>query len=208
MSLQKTRRRRFGDILVSEGMLNPDQLNAALQDQTETGDTLGDTLLRLGWVSEGDIVRTICVQYQLPFINPANYDIDSTLLEKLPIEFMYRYRILPLGRIGGIVIVALGEIPPEEVELELASALEGELAFYFSSVKEIEALLTARFSLSQDQVYSFDSNRRRPRPAKGATAGSTAAVLPDTPASLLDALDSSWESIFDEADSNVKGQSG
>ncbi|MGE3164849.1 MAG: hypothetical protein AB7O52_08080 [Planctomycetota bacterium] len=205
MSLQKTRRRRFGDILVSDGLLNPDQLASALRDQAQTGDTLGDTLLRLGLVSEGDIVRTICVQYQLPFISPSNYELDGQLLEKLPVEFMYRYRILPLGRIGSMVIVALGEIPPENVELELGSTLEGELAFYFASVKEIESLLVTRFSLSQDQVYSFDSNRRRPPPAT--QTGRASAPAPETPTSLLDALDSSWESIFDEADSNVKGQS-
>lgn len=198
MSLQKIRRRRFGDILLAEGVINQEQLQSALKTQAETGDSIGEILLREGLATEGDIVRTICLQYQLPFINPSLYEVDTGLLEVMPPEFMYKWRMLPLDRIGDTVIIALGEIPSEEVEQEFTAAFDANLAVYFSPAKEIEELLRAHFSLSQDQIAILDSQRR----SRNRTGDESAAVAVDSK-NLLSTLDSSWEAIFDEAEDNI-----
>lgn len=198
MSLQKIRRRRFGDILISEGILNPDQIQAALQHQAATGEPIGRTLLNQGLITEGDVVRTICVQFSLPFISPATYELNTALLERVPVEFMYQHRLMPLDQIGSTVIVALGEIPSEESESELKQCLDADLAFYFSSAKEIENYLVTSFSMTQDQIYALDSSRRAPQPLSAAAPGV------QQQQNLLEALDSSWEAIFDEAENSIQ----
>ncbi|MEM7164239.1 MAG: hypothetical protein AAF581_02175 [Planctomycetota bacterium] len=199
MGLQKIRRRRFGDILVSEGVINPEQLQAALAEQSESGETVGEVLLRNKMLSETDIVRTICVQFQLPFISPGLYEIDTTLVDTFPAQFLYENRVLPLDRIGSTVIIALGEIPSEEVEKHLETTLEAELAYFFCPFSEIELFTRTHFSLTQDQVVAFDEQRRQRNRGGGKTASDSAA-LPNT---IFDSLDSSWESIFDEAENNL-----
>lgn len=44
--------RPIGEILVAEGLLNPDQLRFALEQQTRTGQPLGPTLIANGWATE------------------------------------------------------------------------------------------------------------------------------------------------------------
>lgn len=200
MSLQKIRRRRFGDILVSEGVIDQEQLQSALARQTETGESLGEILLAQKMLTESDIVRTICLQFQLPFINPTQYEIDTSLLEAFTPSFLFEHQLLPMDRIGDVVLVALGAIPSEAIEAELAKKLGGQPAYFFCPFTEVETYLRNQFSLSQDEILAIeDSRRRRNRTGKGPVA--TVAVQER----LLDSLDSSWEAIFDEAEKNVDG---
>lgn len=199
MGLQKIRRRRFGDILVSEGVINPEQLQAALTEQAQTGETVGEVLLRNKQLTETDIVRTICVQFQLPFISPALYELDISLVETFPAQFLYENRVLPMDRIGSTVILALGEIPSEEVEKHIETTLGAELAYFFCPFSEIELFVRTHFSLTQDQAVAFDEARRQ-RNRGGKTATSDSAALPNN---LFESLDSSWETIFDEAENNL-----
>ena len=199
MGLQKIRRRRFGDILVSEGVINQEQLQAALAEQSQTGETVGEVLLRNKMLSETDIVRTICVQFQLPFISPGLYDIDTELVEQFPAQFLYESRILPLDRIGSTVIVALGEIPSEAVEKQMETQLGGELAYFFCPFSDIELFVRTHFGLTQDQVVAFEEARRQ-RNRTGDSPTSDSVALPNN---LFDSLDTNWESIFDEAEGNI-----
>src|SRR5210317_800204 len=78
--MQKIRRRKFGEILVAEGLVTRDILQDALRRQHGSGLTLGEILLHDGVITEGDIVRCLSSQYQLPFIRTVNYDYETSLL--------------------------------------------------------------------------------------------------------------------------------
>src|SRR4029453_6801803 len=77
MHSTRTFRRRIGEILVNDGVASPEQIEEALMVQKSSGDLLGSILMDMGVVSEADIARTLCVQYQLPFICLANYEVDE-----------------------------------------------------------------------------------------------------------------------------------
>ena len=50
---------RIGDLLVSEGLITPEQLSAALSKQASSGRRLGRLLVDLGFVSERDVALAI-----------------------------------------------------------------------------------------------------------------------------------------------------
>ncbi|HIN79974.1 MAG TPA: hypothetical protein EYN00_02750 [Planctomycetes bacterium] len=110
--MRKLRRRKIGEILVSEGLLTMEALQDSEIRQRKTGESLIEVLLAEGILSETDIVRCICSHYQLPYIQPSRYKFDPQLLELFEVEFLYGNRILPLGRIGDCAMVTLAEIPP------------------------------------------------------------------------------------------------
>ena len=197
MSMQKIRRRKIGELMDSEGLITPDQLTEALERQQETGESIGEVLLNDRLVSESDIVRTICVQYQVPFLCPGDYERDASLAEKFEVEFLYRNRILPMDRIGSCYILAVGDIPSDETQEKLCKDLGEELFFYFSTGSDIKQQLVEQFSLSQDAALSFESSRTAAQQAKVEVTSSSEQDQ------LLDALDSSWESIFDEAEEQI-----
>ena len=197
--MQKIRRRRVGEILISEGIISQEQLTAALQEQLQTGETVGEILLKHSIVSENDLVRAICIQYQLPFIRPANYDIPSHLLDCFKAEFLYKHRVLPLDRIGNCTIVALGEIPSEEIEQTIRQQLNTLVYYYFAPSSDVAHKIREHFGLSHEQLINLDNQRAR----RNREGNEPAASVPEGHESLLATLDNSWEKIFDEAQQNL-----
>jgi hypothetical protein len=58
--------RRLGRVLVEDGLLTEDQLDAALENQVRTRRLLGDILVELGYVSSGNVERALAIQAGLP----------------------------------------------------------------------------------------------------------------------------------------------
>jgi len=54
---------RFGEILVEKGVLSQPQLDRALAQQQRDGTKLGETLLRMGWISPQDLVNNLAELY-------------------------------------------------------------------------------------------------------------------------------------------------
>ena len=201
MPVQKIRRRKLGEILVSEGLITPDQLTTALDQQGTTRETIGEVLLRQGIVIETDIVRAICIQYHLPFIHPTHYEITGSLLERFGPEFLYRNCLLPLDQIGSCFLIALGDIPNETVETQLEAELGEDLYYYFAPSSEIQDVLREHFTLTQEQILQLNSDRddtRQKHPGSSKLSASSGGHD-----NLLEALDHSWEAIFDEAEQNL-----
>ena len=47
---------KIGEILVAAGAIKREQLNDALHSQNQLGGTLGENLIRLGFIAEGDLL--------------------------------------------------------------------------------------------------------------------------------------------------------
>ena len=158
--MQKNRRRKFGEIMMSEGLITREVLQTALQRQTRSGESLGEILLAENIITESDIARCICIQYQLPFIRPSRYDISGVLLDVFTSDFLYQHRIVPLDKIGSTAIVALGEIlESKAVEKELQDKLESKIYYYFSPVSDVEEVLRVHFSIGPEQAIAIDDER-------------------------------------------------
>jgi len=198
--MRKLRRRKIGEILVSEGLLTMEALQDSEIRQRKTGESLIEVLLAEGILSETDIVRCICSHYQLPYIQPSRYKFDPQLLELFEVEFLYGNRILPLGRIGDCAMVTLAEIPPQDVEQKIQESLDAEVFFFLSTITEIESALRQHFQLGQDDTLAIENARRSlsrvSRPASGGSASDSE--------TLLQSLDDSWENIFEQAERNVR----
>ncbi len=196
------RKRLFGEILISEGLIDKEQLEQALEVQRETGESLGSVLVRMGAISDNEVVRTLCIQYQLPFIRPTAYDIENEMLKHLTPDFMYQHRLVPLDRIGSCTIVAIAEIPSDEAQAQLAKVFGDEIYFFLAALSEVEGLLRTKFSLGQEQILQIDGRRRGH--GHGKHAGGKAAGGAQGGAGLTA---SSWEAIFDEAERNLSSGS-
>lgn len=199
--MQKIRRRKFGEILLAENLISREQLQVALDTQAQTGESVGEVLVRQGVITETDVVRCICTQYQLPFIRPTHYQIDSALLDLFDGTFLYRERIAPLEIIGNAVIIALADIPNEAVEQEVCTKIGKDPYYYFAPTSDVEQLLRAHFEFSQEKLLAIEAARRN---RLRTVSGQGAPAAPHSPTHATKSLDSTWESIFDQAEKSVK----
>ena len=65
---------RLGELLTKASLITQDQLKEALRVQKETGGKLGETLIKLGFVSEEDITECLSQQFGVRF---ALFPIDK-----------------------------------------------------------------------------------------------------------------------------------
>lgn len=196
--MQRVRRRRVGEILISEGLITQEHLNVALERQRETSEPVGEILISQGVLSENDLVRAICIQHQFPFIRPTDYQIAKSLIDQFTVDFLFKNKIVPLDQIGEVAIVTIGDLPSDEVQQQLTSVLGPNVYYYFSAPTDVEAVLRDHFSLSQEQMLALKANKPLEEPTISMTAAGEEAT--GDHGNLLDTLDSSWEAIFEESE--------
>jgi general secretion pathway protein E len=119
----------LGTILGQKFGLPASKLEEALELQQEKGGRLGDHLLRLRATTDEDLLQALCHQLDLPWMPHIEaHALDPTLLEKIPIGFARRYRLLPLRREEGHVLVAVTDpletAPLDDLRLLLGSPVK------------------------------------------------------------------------------------
>ena len=98
---------RLGDLLVREGLITKEQLQAALNEQRNTGMRLGYTLVKLGIVEETEITKMLARQYRMPAVDLARFEVDERIVKLIPTEVAVRHTVLPLKREGRTLTVAM-----------------------------------------------------------------------------------------------------
>ncbi|MBF0620043.1 MAG: hypothetical protein HQL19_07740 [Candidatus Omnitrophica bacterium] len=138
-------RRLIGEILVERGAINADQLKKALEVQRASPDDfVGEVLMRLGYVTEIDIVTALVLQCNLPYIAVSKHQVDASIIRLIPVDMARRNRIIPLDRIGNILSVVMLNPLNEAVRHEVETFTDCRIATFISTKSEIDLAL-ARF---------------------------------------------------------------
>jgi len=90
-------RPKLGELLVMAGAIDQVQLGAALADQRQFGRPLGMTLVRMGFLDEETLLRTLARQMKLPIAWLRGKWVEPEVLELVPAELALKHRCLPLA---------------------------------------------------------------------------------------------------------------
>lgn len=120
------KKKRLGEMLVHEGLLNEEQLDEALRQKEGTGLKLGQHLVRSNICREADIVEMLSRQLRVSIYNPAMYPLDLNLTEIIPANIARQRGVIPVVKNGKILRVAT--MDPLDIDtldsLEVMSNLE------------------------------------------------------------------------------------
>ncbi len=100
---------KLGDLLLKQKLITPEQLETALKLQREEGGKIGEALVRVGAVSEGDITETLSQQFGVPSIDLAHFEIDPAVIKVVPGEVARKYGVLPVNKTGATLTIAMGD---------------------------------------------------------------------------------------------------
>jgi hypothetical protein len=89
--------KKLGEMLIDGGLLEPPQLDAALDAQERSDLPLGATLVRMGLVAEEALVATLANQLRLPVASLRDWQVHPDLLDLVPLELAEKHRVLPLS---------------------------------------------------------------------------------------------------------------
>jgi type IV pilus assembly protein PilB len=99
----------IGDILLREKVVTPKQLEEAKTEIRKHGGRLGNTLAKLGYVEESQLVGFLSRQYGVPSISLDEVDITDDVLKLIPKDVAERHNVIPINRQGNSLIVAMAD---------------------------------------------------------------------------------------------------
>ena len=100
---------RLGELLVREKLISLAQLRQAQDEQRHTGQNLGFTLAKMGFVSDREITTFLSQQYRVPSVDLGSIEIDADLARVVTKDVCERHRIVPISRAGNSLIVAMSD---------------------------------------------------------------------------------------------------
>src|SRR4051794_10514396 len=100
---------RLGELLVREKLISLAQLRQAQEEQQRSGNNLGYTLAKLGYISDTEITNFLSQQYRVPTINLEEYEIDGDILKLVAKEQCEKHKVIPVSRAGSSLVVAMAD---------------------------------------------------------------------------------------------------
>ncbi len=142
---------RFSEQLVHDGLVTREQVAKALEDARSNGTRLGFSLVKLGFVGEPDLVRTLARQYRVPAVDLERVKLDPKLLKLIPAEIASKHQVLPLRRVGRTLTVAMAN----PTDLGVIDDLK------FITRFDIEPVIAGEFTLRKTIEKEYESSDER-----------------------------------------------
>ena len=175
----------FAQILIEEGLATKSQIKEAMIKTKQEGGRLDENMVKLGYISEDDRIRILGRQFEMEVIDLETYTVEPSTLELLPRSLALKHQVLPLGKEGGVVRVAITDPLDYETLDNLRFILNSEIdpvlttpeavrraidRYYEASVETVdnamqeftdvddeESAETGKFSLTEDDEEDEDA---------------------------------------------------
>jgi type IV pilus assembly protein PilB len=149
-------RKPLGQLLLSRGLIQSEQLDRALLEQSRTGNQklLGEVFVDLHICSEDQIVESLAQAYGVPYARVSPKIADPKVISVLPKEFLEKHQVLPLYLVEGVLTVAV----PEPANVFLLEEIERQsthrVQVVAATATDIKSTLQAY--LPNDKVFVID----------------------------------------------------
>jgi type IV pilus assembly protein PilB len=100
----------LGEILLRDGVVSQEQLQAALKGQLENGKSLGENLVLIGAIaSVDDIVWQLAAQINTQVVNLAEMELAANIVSLIPEEMAIKYGVVPVQKEDRLIHVVIGD---------------------------------------------------------------------------------------------------
>ena len=102
------------ELLIKQSLVTPEQVSKAKDEAKRTGIKIEKALEKLGFITEEEIAKTKADAMGVPYMDLADYIIDSQLTKLISEEVARKYKVVPLFKIKDTLTVAMAD--PRDVE--------------------------------------------------------------------------------------------
>lgn len=145
---------KLGEILVKQGMLRPDQLQAALVESQRTKSRLGPTIVSSGLLKDSQILRALEKQYALPGVDVSQFEIDSAVVSLVNREFCEKHCVIPLSKAGTTLVVAFSDPSNLQVRDDLRYLSKCKIQPVVATESTILQAIAKYYSISTDDLIA------------------------------------------------------
>ncbi|MBU0534411.1 MAG: GspE/PulE family protein [Candidatus Omnitrophica bacterium] len=145
----------FRDTLINMGLVNEEQLEIALKEQQNTGDRLGDILVRLEFISREALTKALASHFGLIPINLKEYNPPKKVVNLVPAAVARRYKLLPLKLENEILTIALAD-PLDFLSLDnLEKTIGYKINPVLAKEQDMESKLTQHYGVSEETLSTL-----------------------------------------------------
>lgn len=121
------KRRKLGEILISQNLINKDRLESALTISRDEKIPLGRALIKQHLIEEEHLALAIASQHDLKFLNLSSVRLDMELAGLINATYAQRHRLVPVKRdTMGLVIAMAYPLRRDEL-LQLESCCQATI---------------------------------------------------------------------------------
>ncbi len=88
----------LSDIFVEEGYITREELDRILAERTDTTESVGDLLVRLGIINEKQKLKCVGLQMGIPFVDLARIEINPSVARIIPHSVAIRLLVVPIEK--------------------------------------------------------------------------------------------------------------
>jgi hypothetical protein len=130
----------LASLMVEEGVATSEQLEQALAEGQESGERLGEVVLRHGWINEAGLAGLVARQWDLSFVALSMISVDDRASALLPRETCERLSACPVSFDDGVPLVALAD-PNEDRFAAVREALGTHCSFFVTTGSALAGLI-------------------------------------------------------------------
>lgn len=141
---------KLGEYLVESGKITTRDVERALVARAEMGGLFGQTLVKLGLVSEADVANALSQTLQIPLVATTDYPEEPLIISGLSLDFMLSNSVVPVAADGDAALFAAVKPQDEFLIKALGLALDKKVELHLGLESEILNAL-AKHSQSNDE---------------------------------------------------------
>lgn len=100
---------RLQEIILREGLIEPENLNKALKEQKKLGGDLGKILIKMQYISEHNLIQVLSESLGLPSIKISRMSITSEVIDCINKNVAQKYRVIPISIIGNNLSIVMAD---------------------------------------------------------------------------------------------------
>jgi|LGVE01.1.fsa_nt_gb PleD family two-component response regulator len=152
-----SKRKKFGEVLIEEGIIDSKTLELALKQQSQSGQRLGQVLEEQSVISERDIALVLARQFGLKTVkNISNHDFPKSLLDLIDSEKALQKLIFPLQVVDKTMYLAMVNPLDMETLNTLSFGTGLRIVPYLTTTKEIHAAINQHYLKSMNSPNHGD----------------------------------------------------
>lgn len=142
----------LGNILLKSNIITEDDIKAALKEQNSASCRFGEALVSLGIVTQEDIDWALSNQLDIPYVRLKTGMIDPAAVALVPAHLARQYNLIPLIRTGDDLNVGMAD-PLNRVAIEAVEKVTGcQVHVSVSLIREIREMLDHFFGPPTEPV--------------------------------------------------------
>lgn len=142
---------KLAEILVKMGLVRPEQMSKAMDDQRKGGQRLSQVLVQQGLVKDNQILKALEKHYGIPGVDLNTFQVQAGVTDLVNREYCEKNMLIPIQKVGDTTLV-VAMLDPGQVQVR------DDLRFL--TRRKIQAVLATELGIASAIEKYFGANVR------------------------------------------------